>query len=229
MAYRLKSRELQIPGGFRFTQPQTKWQSTRFASFASICGALRSHRLAHPDLVQKYGWATDPDAIAEEVDHFNARLCQQMGWLKYIQGGEAPAPPLPARPPLPSSVRLGGVVAGAKVLVDWIASGAEAVPPEQAERRAVRCAACPLNQSSDLSRFFTVPVSAAIRSALNLREGWSLKTSVDDQLGVCDGCLCPLKLKVHVPIQKLVKQMDATTHQALHPQCWVLSEIKGGT
>lgn len=232
---RLKDRNRQIPNGFIFLQPETQWKPPAFASFQTIVDSLIAHRMGNPFLVQKHGWSTDPVAVADEVDAFNAKVCQIMGWGDYIDAGAGGAPsvpfPLPNRPGLFG--KLNQVAAGGKTLVKWIARKEEAVSSNLAEERARLCTnlkgdgkACPLNTKGDWTAFFTVPVSNAIRAALEDRSRMNLSTPYDAQLGVCDGCNCPLKLKVHMPIARILEDMPTESFDSLVPDCWIRSEKK---
>jgi hypothetical protein len=228
MAYRLKSRVHQIPGGFRFVQPEIRWDSAQvvgnFPSWEQLINAVIEARVANPVQRDKHKWATDVESVASEVDRYNTANLLSLGHTKYIVGDDG-ARPSPILSP-PSSLRrsVGNAVAGSEVLVEWLASDAEAVPLNQSEQRAGICAACPENQSGDLLSFFTQPVSEAIRAALNLRSSWKLSTIVDSQLGVCQACGCPLKLKVHVPIDFIRKRLDQETMARLHSACWIPKE-----
>jgi hypothetical protein len=110
------------------------------------------------------------------------------------------------------------------VLVEWLASGAEAVPQEKANARAAVCAKCPMNEKGDLLRFFTKPVSEAIRHALSLRSEWKLETPDDFRLGVCTACDCPMRLKVHIPIERIREKLKPEIKSRLHPDCWIPKE-----
>ena len=76
---KLTSRQKYIPNGFKFYDAVLKWSAPANASFQVICDQLRVARLANPGLAASKGLATDPAAIAEEVDSYNAAICQQMG------------------------------------------------------------------------------------------------------------------------------------------------------
>jgi hypothetical protein len=221
----LKSRQLQIPGGFRFYIPQLKWQSTPFASFETIVQGVISARKAHPAMVAKYGWPTDHNTVADEVDAFNTQFCAQMGYGNYIVEGGQVAPPF-FHPPRSSSHldKAKRLVAGGKTIVEWLASGSEAVIPSQSEERAAVCAACPLNDIGDFTRFFTVPVSEAIRAALSQKKDWKLETPYDDRLGVCSACSCPMKLKVHMPLADILKRLKPEDKTNLDSKCWIRLE-----
>lgn len=222
---RLKSRDMQIPNGFQFFQPQTKWRPARMSSFETIVHQLIQHRHGNPRLAAKYNWSTDPTTVANEVDEFNAQLCKQMGWTKYIDEGVQSAPPtsFPVPPSSPLQ-KLGAVVGGAKTLVKWIASGAEAVPAALAEKRASICVDCPKHDKGDWTRRFTVPTANAIRDMLIARKGMNLSTSFDDRLQVCTACDCPLKLKVHIERGRIVREMGPETLAKLDPGCWIPKE-----
>lgn len=195
------------------------------SSFDTIVRQLIAHRAGNPRLAAKYGWSTDYDTVANEVDAFNAQMCKAMGWNQYIDEGVQSAPPAPFPvPPSSPLQKLGVAAVGAKTLVSWISSGAEAVPAELAEKRAATCVACPMNDKGDWSRWFTVPVSNAIREMLALRKGMNLSTSLDDKLQVCTACGCPLKLKVHIERGRIVREMGPETVAKLHESCWIPKE-----
>ena len=208
----LKNPQSQIPGGYRFLEPSTKWQPAPFSSLDSIVQQLISHRQGRPDLIQRNGWSLDRAVVYQEVAAYNVAVCQQNGWLDYIQGS---ADAVPFRIPHRSLAQKARAVAGgAETLVDWIASGSEAVSAELANKRAATCArmfpghkdaegnlkeACPLNKPGGLEAFFTVPVANAVRATMAKRKEMNLSTPDDDKLFVCEGCLCPLTFKVHLP------------------------------
>lgn len=224
---RLKDRNRQIPNGFIFLQPETQWKPPPFASFQTIVDSLIAHRVANPYLVQKHGWTTDQTSVANEVAAFNARVCEVMGWNDYIEPGDGGAPSVPFPSPTPSlSGRLSQLAAGGKILVKWIASGAEAVAPELSHSRASVCVQCPLNGKGDWTSFFTQPVSNAIVAALEDRKQMQLSTPLDDQLGVCEACSCPLKLKVHMKIEPILADMPYESFDALAANCWIRAEKK---
>lgn len=231
---RLKNRQKFIPNGFKFYDPNLKWTAPLNASFQTICDGLRSARLANPGLTAAKHLATDANAIAEEVDAYNAHICESHGWTDYINSGQGGAavpfsqePPQQQHhhPPVASiSQKVRSVAAGGEALVDWITSGAEAVPKEQAERRAATCAKCPLNGKGGWEKWFTVAVSNAIRAALRHKKEFNLSTPDDDKLGVCEACTCPMTLKVHVPFEKFYSKMPQADKDALHKDCWIRSE-----
>lgn len=228
--YRLVSRQKQIPNGFIFYQPQTGWKAPRFASFDRICNDLIAHRRANPFVTKKFNLATDFNAVAEEVDAFNAQVCVRMGWNDYVSnmavGGQPAGVPFQELQPLKTSLLdgLGRVAAGGKVILEWINSGEEAVPQAVADGRAAICATCPLNAKGDWTSFFTVPLANKIREALETRKSWNLHTPYDEGLIVCEACYCPLPLKVHMPFERIRSKISQESFDALAPNCWIRRE-----
>ena len=150
------------------------------------------------------------------------------GMITWPSGGDLIPPPFTPPRAQPSFFqRARNVVVGAETLVDWITSGAEAVPPPQANARAAICAACPLNEAGDLLKFFTLPVAAAIRRAYNLRRDWKLETAFDERLGVCGACDCVTKLLVHIPLATKLAHISAPAKAKLNSSCWITAEEKG--
>jgi hypothetical protein len=217
---KLKSRDRFPPGGFSYLQPETQWRAPNGASFETVVAALIQHRIGNPYLVTTHGWPTDLDSVRNQVDSYNAQICKQLGYTEYILEGP-PDAPVPKTTPLPIHQKPGAAAAGGSTLVEWIASGAEAVPREVALKRAEICATCPKNGKGDFTRYFTIPVSEAIRHELNRKNEWKLQTPYDDQLKICEACLCPIPLKIHVPLKNIMPHMDTETISRLDPRCWI--------
>lgn len=230
---KLKSRSESIPGGFLFLQAETGWESPRNASFNKVVDALVSHRLGNKWLVQKHGWNTDWNSVADEVESYNALRMQGNSKWQHFIGGDDGGPPgtffqFPRPGPLQSAAgTVKRVVAGVKVLTDWLGSSGRAVEKELAEKRANVCAICPQNKDGDWTTFFTAPVSEMLKLQLGIKNDLRLSTSKDDVLHVCMACSCPLKLKVWTPIRHIVDNMDEGTKSRLQPDspvCWIISE-----
>lgn len=225
----LKNRQIQIPQGLSFLQPETGWRPERWSSFESIVSQVISHRQGNPHLIEKNGWSVDPQVVATEVDNYNTKVCEQMGWFQFIEGGGPMPIPFtkPGQPQFHNPLRsVQNVAAGSLAIVEFIDSRAEAVPDEQANVRAATCAACPLNTKGNWISLFTVPVANAIRQKLQQRRNMNLSTPQDAQLGVCEACDCPLPLMIHFPLATKLKSLTASSRASLHPNCWILSEEK---
>lgn len=237
MAHRLKSRQHQIPNGFRYIQAQTNWRSRSFESFDSIVRALIRHRQGRPDLIAKHAWATDYNAVADEVEQFNVNLCLKHGWVNYLEGMESGGSSLPkTRPPSPANVESVAVAAGAsskiwsgiKTLNEWIQAGGHPVEAAISERRADVCVACPKNVTGNFTDWFTRPAAGAIKKQIEQLAERKLSTPHDAKLNVCEVCLCPMKLKVHAPIEFIKAHMIDSVLADLQkvPGCWIPVELK---
>lgn len=233
---RLKNRQKPLPNGIGFYCPATKYQAPQWSSFNAQVDGTIAARLANPGVTAQFKLATDRPAVENEVEQYWCAVAARQGWNDFVEsrrdindGGipqnQSQSFQQPDRQTRQSfGQRSVNVVAGAEVIVEWIASGAEAVPIAIAEKRAAVCSKCPLNIHTGLEIYFTLPVANAIRSALNARREMRLETKSDDRLGICDACGCITKLKVHVPIEKLWPKMNSDTRAALDPNCWLIAE-----
>ncbi len=229
MSYKLKNRRNSIPNGFHFRQALTGWENDKVCppsvwDFFLLCTELQKHRIANP----KYKLATDLGAIQNEVDRVNAeRVAAIPGSESYIVSTDTAQSFRVA--PAPTALRkfvaaAKAISAGAETISDFIDSGESPVAQELAESRAAVCVRCPLNEKGDLSRFFTIPAAERIRRQIGMKEKRGLKTSLDEKLHVCSGCLCVNRLKVFFPLRFILNHMDTEIESKLDPKCWVLSE-----
>lgn len=236
MAYRLKDRNRQIPNGLRFLQPETNWQPSRFASFSTIVQSLISHRKSNPSLIAQKKWSVDPTQVADEVDAYNALLCARHGWSTYITDGSesASAPPKPQALLQQEKSALAAAAdkakkiwSGIRTLNDWIDTGTPPVPKEQANGRALICSTCPKNGRGDFTSWFTKPAADVITKQIQKLAALKLSTPSDDKINICEVCLCPLKLKVHTPIQHIKEYLSEEVLADLKkmPTCWIPKEI----
>lgn len=236
MAARLKNRQKSIPFGFRFFQPEINFRANRNASFNAIVNALIQARAANPVMLRKNNWSLDYNAVAEEVDAYNAALCQSHGWDEFIVLPQIPTIPKalpPDQPRVVASLKAAAVaarslVAGARTLLEWIDSNDPAVPAEQSEHRAIVCSTCPKNEAGDFTQWFTRPAAELIKNQIERAQARKLSTPRDGQLNLCTACHCPLKLKVHVPIDWIVKRLAPEQMAQLKqaPACWIPLEAE---
>lgn len=231
---RLVNRQLQIPNGLRFYLPQVKWRAPNGASFSAISQALLRVVRANPALAKQHGWPQDLPGVEDWVDRYNAALCARQGWTKYISE-DAPVS-IPKLSPqhlqetlrnaATAAARAKELVAGARSLMEWDESGEPPVPPDQSARRAAVCAACPQNQKGDFTTWFTVPAAELIRRRIEKANARNLSTPSDGELNLCIACHCPLRLKVHVPLDWITKRLTEDQKAGLRAgrNCWILSE-----
>ena len=237
----LKNPNMQIPGGgFDFRQPEINWSARKtlglHPSLATVTQAVIRARKAHPHLVQKHSWSLDYNTVFNEVKQFNVKVCMAAGWMNYITsgGGGAPVPLSQNRTPEDQKLldvaarKAKAVFSGVMAITEWQKDGAKAVPKEQAESRAAVCVECPLNGQGDFTKWFTAPAAAAIRRQIEWLTGQKLATSLDAKLNICEGCLCAMRLKVHMPISYIKKSLSDETVAELRKgkNCWQLKEME---
>lgn len=238
---RLKSRATQIPFGLKFRQPEIGWDSVKVVgkspSWEVLVNAVIAMRLGNPHHREKHKWPVDVDSVAAEVDGYNAAICFQNGWHKYISsgtGGAAPRPLPVARSEASekllsvAAAKARKIWAGVKTLNDWLDSQEPPVDTELSEARAATCVACPLNGKGDFTRFFTIPATASLKRQLERLHQRNISGSLDAQLGVCEACLCPLVLKTKTPMKWIRPQLSDPTLDELRKgkDCWVLKELE---
>lgn len=224
----LKNPQLAIPGGFTFYVPQTKWQPAPFSSLDSITTQLIAHRNGRPDLVAQNNWSLDPATVLKEVTDYQVAVCVRNGWSDYLLGGSEGASFFPPPTPPTLSQKVKAVAAGVSAVVSWLEDGAPTVPQELANKRAAICTggddpskACPMNGKGGLESYFTVSAQNAIKGQLERKRLMKLETPMDEMLGVCTACQCPMVLKVWLPLENIVKKMLPQTRDALAAQCWI--------
>jgi len=228
----------QVPNGLRYRIPEINWDSTRVLglhpSFDTLVGAVISARQANPHHAAEQKWSFDRAAVAEEVEAFNVRICQSMGWTNFLAeiGGSASVPFQPLSPQDASllqnaAAKAKKLWAGINTLNAWLDSGEPPVPQEQAEKRAATCVACPLNGSGDLTSWFTAPAANSIKRQLERMQQRNISTSLDDKLGVCSACLCPLRLKTQTPIKFIRPNIsnEVITELNKGKNCWLVAEL----
>lgn len=217
---KLRDRIHYPPGGYRYYHPESNWAPPAWLSFHDTVLAIIAHRNRNPAQRDRFGWSTDYNAVSDELDSYNARICAEMKWNDFIQGDGIPDPPPKTTPrPVPQSGR--PVVAGVKSLAEWTIDG-EVVPSEIAASRAAVCQDCPVNQPGQMTDFFTEAAAKLIQRQFEIRQSRELTTPFDENLGLCDACGCPLKLKVHAPMRVIEKYLSEAVRAKLDPRCWIL-------
>jgi hypothetical protein len=225
---RLKDRYKQIPNGLRFRCAPLKYQSNNWHSFDKIVSDVWARIRSNPHLARKHNLPDNRAGVEDMVDAYNALVCEQNGWLDYIQSGDqndaGPPPKFLARNPTLLQKVGGRNVAGIKALLQWLGEGGEPVKPELSEARAAVCAKCPLNRKMELKDFFVQSASELIRRQIEFARDCGLQTSEDDNLGICSACGCPIKLMVHIPLKHKLSSMTQQMFDELDAGCWVRAE-----
>lgn len=216
----LKSRQMQIPNGFKYSIPELRWKSPQFISFDEMVNQVLSIARANPS-IQSIPQTREQAESA--VEQYNVKICQDNGWNDYVHDPENSPPKW--FPPSQASRYAGRLAAGAKTLTSWIGDGAEPVSKELSASRASVCSKCPMNKPGEIGNFFERAAAELIRRQVEFAKECELSTPHDDRLGVCSGCGCPLHLKVHVPLAEIRKNMAYDSFQEYAAGCWIVDEV----
>ncbi len=230
---RLKSRSAQVPHGFRFLWPATGWDAQKimpYRSFDHIVAALQAHVRGNPHQAQQSGMPSDAESLGILVEQQTVKALQREGYTDFVIEEASAASPKPIaqhplRPRQPGVAVVKSMAAGASLYVDWLGQGGKPVAHSLAESRASVCVTCPNNQPGDWKTFFTEQAAALILKTLELKNDMDLSTSVDEKLGLCRVCLCPLKSKAWVPLSHVKAHTSATVLANLPSPCWIKDEI----
>ena len=207
-------------GGWQFRQSATGWSAPTpiGSTHAQTVELIIRHRLKNPAIVAKHKLSTDPAVVGEELLDFN-RL--RLG----IPKPQPPPTSFLSRNSLPERVAVAvhnikRAAQGSAIVLDWLASGGAPVAPELAEKRAAICVTCPQNQPGD---FYTVAPAEIIKSALDARQDLKLSTTHDAELKSCNVCRCLMALKVHTPLDFILKHTKPEV-MAEFPKatCWIV-------
>lgn len=186
-------------------------------TFDQTVQQIITHRRNNPAIVAGHNLSVDPVAVGNELEAFTR---QRLGIPLEPTGPKQP----PVRT-LPESVRasvaaVGRLAEGLALLLDWLPTH-KTVSPEFATRRASICATCPKNSTRPFAKSFTKPVSEKIRKMIEAKDDLNLATPYDAELEVCEVCLCPMKLKVHVPLDEILAKTKPGTLAEFPPHCWI--------
>lgn len=216
-------------GGWVFHQSQTGWWAPNpiANTHDQQVNNIIKHRLANPAIVAKHKLATDFASVSREL-------------IQYQQKRGALTPdPLPKLTPPISAPQMSGAVrqavavvrkmaSGAALLMEWEEAGLPHVDQKQADYRASICVQCPKNEKGKaLTDIFTVPVAAMIKKKMERLNDMNLHTPYDSSLATCQACLCPMRTKVWMPSELVLKRLKPDQKAELQPdkpQCWILQE-----
>ena len=110
---------------------------------------------------------------------------------------------------------------GIAILKDWLGEGAVPVHRSVAENRAVICGMCPKNQHPKWWETATQAAAETMRAYIAHKTNLEIRTSHDDDLGMCVVCKCCLPLKVHTPLEHILAHTSNEVLEALPDHCWV--------
>lgn len=225
----LKNKNNLPPLGWTFRQPELNWDNdVSQESFYAAVKRIISIRKANP----RFNLSTDPDEVATELENYTvARLKSMPGGDKWLVPGDAP--PFPARLRPKGGAGASGVAAAAEwvrnaragvgLWLDYYGSKGP-VEPSVAEQRASVCATCEFNQPMTGLNALSQEAGEDLSKILGTLRSRKLTTSKDEQLNGCALCACPLKAKVWVPMDLVLKHTRAQVMEKLPAHCWIKSE-----
>lgn len=201
-------------------------------SFREACDFELAFRRKNPGLAQRLALPLNLTAVESYVDGYNAARCLAGGWKDFVESDDQPA--FDYVPPTQKKTLwdgVAGVVRGGRAALSAYAAmfgNAGPVAHDLAEQRAAVCAGCPQNDTvGGYGAYFVEAAAAEIMALLGALKDMELKTSHDAQLGICKACLCPMKAKVHVPLDAITKRMPPEVWPKLqqeNPVCWIRQE-----
>lgn len=209
-------------------------------SLDAIARAVINLLQANPRVQAQLQWDLSIEGMTLRIEEYNAQVCLQLGYPQYVlaEGGQPDPPPFLGHPShnpsdpgklaaAASSVKK--IWAGIRTISEWIDVGAPAVPAEKSEQRAATCIACSKHGPGDFGSWFAKPAAEGIKRLVERAKDFKLSTPYDDKLNVCSECLCPMRLKVHMPIEIIRNGTNDETIAGLRqaPACWIVKEIGG--
>jgi hypothetical protein len=112
----------------------------------------------------------------------------------------------------------------AGILKDWLGDGCKPVHPGVAESRAKTCEVCPKNQDPRWWEMAVDLVAGSIRQYIEHKNSLELSVPNESNLGMCRVCGCCLPLKVHVPLDHILKNTKTETLARFPENCWITKE-----
>lgn len=240
----LKNRSSQIPHGYQFYQPQTRWALPvdLSRSFDVSVQQILDYRKGNPGLTAQHGLSLNRTAIANELDQFNTMRMMSLGYEGFVNMG---GPTDPKQMPLQSlslSTRLQERVRGvaeavgnankaAALLAEWLGDGGMPVAADLSNRRANVCLYCPQNADPNWFQKLEAQVAMKLKNLLAWKHQLSPPVEQEGKLLTCQVCDCYLPLKVVVPIKHILAGTSAETMVELKTvitnageKCWVVTE-----
>ena len=207
------------PGGWVYEQALGDGRSKKWKSMNQVWA------LAEEIADFRKGNGLERGSAKEALHDIEAATCLRLhddpAWCQPVQKKTA-------RPALAHQSRnaRAAVVGGGSVLVEWLGQGAKPVPIAIAQRRADTCLACEHNKEGHRFLRLTAEVARVIAEQMQAKGALKLRVVGEEGLHACEVCLCPLPLKIHVPLATILKHTDDETLAAFPPapNCWITTE-----
>lgn len=201
---RLKNKIESIPGGFKWTVPETEVTIGPETNISDLLMNVRQHYRAN-DLLP-------PPDLEDRLEHDN---CLR-------------APAKRCRPEHPSKAEggwiarltqdIGTILSGTLTIGQWLWQyGGESVSPEEAVRRAEICIRCPYNKPPQGCKpCNSAKIENTIRKVIGHRS-----TEHDNDLKSCAICGCHLRAKIWIPLEVMKKKSQPSRLKQYPQWCWL--------
>lgn len=195
---KLIRKNTQPPGGWRYKHPETGWWTTGGHFDDLVSKAVQYRKDNHLPVGTNF---------EDDVQH---QLCGPLG-PEWCAGA------LPALHP--GGFTFKALIQGTKTLVDWALNGGQ-VSLDEADRRAVVCSTCPMNQDSQGCE------TCNSEQVADLVAKMAFKGEIPHgrYLRSCAICQCKLAIKVRVPLDIIQRNMPDDQQNALPDFCWCKKE-----
>lgn len=110
---------------------------------------------------------------------------------------------------------------GALVIDEWLGNGGVVISQEDAQRRANTCLECKHNKPGP---FLPFAIAAHIHRKLEIKKHLELEVSGEEDLKTCEKCDCPLRLKLWIPMQDLLRGDGRERLKDFPAWCWMTTE-----
>lgn len=220
---RLKSREKWVPHGFQILLPEIGMKEPITGSFNAVVNAFARIVEKNPALAEKKGWPKDRQSQEDWIDEREAQRMAAHGWLNFVEM-EGQPPTIQKKTSLVA--RVGSVAVGVKtaaaIYADLFGPDGKIVSKEEAERRAAVCVQCPEHDTSGgLKKYLVDKAAKEIMGVFSMLKSKDATTSLDDKLGVCKVCECPMRAKIFIEAHVLKKNLKPEQISKLDPNCWI--------
>lgn len=225
---RLKSRDKFVPGEFQMLHPEAGQKAPWKGSFSEIVHKELEFRSKNPVLVQKHGWSLDPDDVANDVDRYNAQRMVAAGYLNFVDlEGATPNQKKTGQGMFGSVANAAGNIKTAVAIYrDLFGPDGKVVAKQEAERRAAICVDCPKHDTAGgLKKYFVEKAARELMYVFGMLKDMDVTTSLDDKLGICEICECPMRAKIWVENHVLKKHLKPEQIAKLPPNCWIPEAI----
>lgn len=123
--------------------------------------------------------------------------------------------------PMNLSEKIHRLAGAAPILLEWLGPSGISVSQEIAQSRTDICRQCDFNKPGSV---VTEAIAAAIKGQKELMSQLGLKTDGMESLNTCQICTCPLKTKIWIPRERLLRAEDEASLTLYWKKCWMRNE-----